>query len=70
MPIMDRLRLEVFGKRLRRRKDQQMSQQQLAALMQVPQSWISELENGKQPMSKPIRSTASAVPWVAPVTIS
>jgi transcriptional regulator with XRE-family HTH domain len=50
MPIMDRLSLKVFGERLRqRRKDQQMSQQELAKLMQIPQSWISELENGKRP---------------------
>ena len=50
MPSIDRLSLEVFGERLRRRrKDQQMSQQELATLMRVPQSWISELENGKRP---------------------
>jgi transcriptional regulator with XRE-family HTH domain len=50
MSIMERLNLEVFGDRLRRRrKAQQLSQQELAALMQIPQSWISELENGKRP---------------------
>jgi transcriptional regulator with XRE-family HTH domain len=50
MPIIDRLNLEVLGERLRRRrKDQQMSQQELARLMQIPQSWISDLENGKRP---------------------
>ena len=49
VPMMDRLDLKALGKRLRqRRKDQQMSQQGLAALMQIPQSWISELENGKR----------------------
>jgi transcriptional regulator with XRE-family HTH domain len=50
MPITERLSLEVLGERLRRRrKDRQMSQQELATMMQVPQSWISELENGKRP---------------------
>jgi len=50
MPIMERLNLALFGERLRRqRKVQQMSQQELAKLMQIPQSWISELENGKRP---------------------
>ena len=50
MPMMERLSLELLGDRLRRRrKDQQLSQQELAALMQIPQSWISELENGKRP---------------------
>ena len=50
MPIMERLSLEVLGDRLRRRrKDQDLSQQELAVLMQIPQSWISELENGKRP---------------------
>jgi transcriptional regulator with XRE-family HTH domain len=50
MPRTERLSLEVLGERLRqRRKDQQLSQQELAALMQIPQSWISELENGKRP---------------------
>jgi transcriptional regulator with XRE-family HTH domain len=50
MPIMERLSLEVFGDRLRRRrKAQQLSQQELATLMQIPQSWISELENAKRP---------------------
>jgi transcriptional regulator with XRE-family HTH domain len=50
MPITERLSLEVLGARLRqRRKGQQLSQQALAALMQIPQSWISELENGKRP---------------------
>jgi transcriptional regulator with XRE-family HTH domain len=50
MPSIDRLSLEVFGERLRRRrKDRQLSQQELATLTQVPQSWISELENGKRP---------------------
>ena len=50
MPMIERLSLEVFGDRLRqRRKAQQLSQQELAALMQIPQSWISELENAKRP---------------------
>ena len=50
MPIMERLSLAVLGERLRRRrKERQMSQQELAALMQIPQGWISELENGKRP---------------------
>jgi transcriptional regulator with XRE-family HTH domain len=50
MPIIERLSLQLLGGRLRqRRKDQQMSQQELAKLMQIPQSWISELENGKRP---------------------
>ena len=50
MPITDRLNLEVLGARLRqRRKDQHLSQQELATVMQVPQSWISALENGKRP---------------------
>ena len=50
MPLTDRLSLEVLGARLRRRRqDQHLSQQELATLMQVPQSWISELENGKRP---------------------
>jgi transcriptional regulator with XRE-family HTH domain len=50
MPIMERLSLEVLGDRLRRRrKDQDLSQLELAALMQIPQSWISELENAKRP---------------------
>jgi transcriptional regulator with XRE-family HTH domain len=50
MPMMERLSLEVLGERLRqRRKDRQLSQQELAARMQIPQGWISELENGKRP---------------------
>ena len=50
MPTTDRLNLEVLGERLRlRRKDQHLSQQELALMMHVPQSWISALENGKRP---------------------
>jgi transcriptional regulator with XRE-family HTH domain len=50
MPMMERLSLKVLGHRLRqRRKDRQLNQQELADLMKIPQSWISELENGKRP---------------------
>ena len=50
MPSMERLNLDVLGERLRRqRKHQQMTQQALAEMMQIPQSWISALENGKRP---------------------
>jgi transcriptional regulator with XRE-family HTH domain len=50
MPSMARLNLDVLGERLRRRrKHQQMTQQALAEVMQIPQSWISALENGKRP---------------------
>ena len=50
MPSMERLNLDVLGERLRRRrKNQQMTQQALAEVMQIPQSWISALENGKRP---------------------
>jgi transcriptional regulator with XRE-family HTH domain len=50
MPSIERLNVAVVGKRLRqRRTGQQLSQQELAARMQVPQGWISELEKGKRP---------------------
>jgi transcriptional regulator with XRE-family HTH domain len=49
MPMTDKLNLEVLGERLRlRRQEQQLNQQALANLMDIPQSWISELENGKR----------------------
>ena len=49
MAPIDRPDLAGVGARLRqRRKDQHLSQQGLAALMQVPQSWISDVEKGKR----------------------
>jgi DNA-binding Xre family transcriptional regulator len=49
-PMTERLNLEALGERLRlRRKQQEMTQQELAALMVIPQSWISEVETGKRP---------------------
>src|SRR5262247_3821952 len=49
MPTIERLNLEVLGDRVRqRRKARQLSQQEVAALMHIPQSWISDVENGKR----------------------
>jgi transcriptional regulator with XRE-family HTH domain len=49
MPMTERLNLEVLGERLRlQRQHKQLNQQALADLMTIPQSWISELENGKR----------------------
>jgi transcriptional regulator with XRE-family HTH domain len=40
---------EIVGERLRlSRRERKLTQQKLAQQMQIPQSWVSELETGKQ----------------------
>ena len=69
MPIMDQLRLEVFGKRLRRqRKDQQRSTATVGRIDAGPAELALGVGEWKTaPCRSRSRSTASAVPWAAPV---
>jgi len=49
MPPAARLDLRKLGRRLRQlRQGHNLSQQQLADQMSIPQGWISELEHGKR----------------------
>jgi transcriptional regulator with XRE-family HTH domain len=47
--MIEGLNLDVLGDRVRQqRKARQLSQQAVAGLMHIPQSWISDVENGKR----------------------
>ena len=49
MPTIERLNLDILGDRVRQqRKARHLSQQDVAGLMCIPQSWISDVENGKR----------------------